>query len=43
MGLLGNLFGADKARMAATIERQRTAITKMVRGRYDAAQTKPLN
>jgi len=43
MGLLGNLFGADKARMAATIERQRTAITQMVRARYDAAQTTPLN
>lgn len=43
MGLLGNLFGADKARMVATIQRQRNAITQMVRARYDAAQTTPLN
>ncbi|MBU6222358.1 MAG: phage portal protein [Planctomycetes bacterium] len=41
--MLGKLFGPSRAAMASTIADQRAAIGKLVRARFDAAETTPLN
>lgn len=43
MGLLDKVFGPSRSQMAATIQEQRSALGKLVRARYDAAQTTSLN
>lgn len=44
MGLLGWLTGRDKAaELSATVERQRAVVQRLIRGRYDAAQTTDIN
>lgn len=43
MGIFGNLFGGKTAKMEATIAAQQATIYGMIRGKYDAAQTTPLN
>ncbi len=45
MGLFNRIFGGGKSRadLARTVAEQRVAIQRLVRARYDAAQTTPLN
>lgn len=43
MGILGKILGPSRSGMAATIARQKAAISRMVRGRFDAAETTDLN
>lgn len=43
MGVLQKLLGPSRQAMAATIDKQRTALTQMLRARFDAAETTPLN
>lgn len=42
MGVIASMF-ASRAKMAQTIDRQLAVISKMIRGRFDAAQTTALN
>ena len=43
MGLLSRMLGPSRQEMRSTIDTQRQALTRLVRARYDAAQTTPLN
>lgn len=44
MGLLSWMTGRDRAaELSATVERQRAVVQRLIRGRYDAAQTTDIN
>lgn len=43
MGIFGKVFGPSRASLAATIAAQKAAMSTMIRGRYDSAQTTDLN
>ena len=43
MGIFSSLLGPSRSKMAATIAAQQATMSRMVRARYDAAQTHDLN